>query len=56
MTLVILSSLGKAKEAGTESWAVALWLLHTVPVSGRQEQRPEEATGMGMGVGSEVRL
>lgn len=31
MTLVILSSLGKAKEAGTESWAMALWLLQTSP-------------------------
>lgn len=31
MTLVILSSRGKAKAAGTESWATALWLLQTSP-------------------------
>ena len=31
MTLVFVSSRGKATEAGTESWATALWLLQTSP-------------------------
>ena len=45
MTLVILSSLGKAKEAGTESWAMALWLCSRG--QGLELRQREEATGMG---------
>lgn len=31
MTLASVPSLGRAKEAGRESWATALWLLQTSP-------------------------
>ena len=56
MTLASLPSLGRAKEAGGESWATAPCFCGPAPVSDRWGWGPEEATGMGMAVGSEVRV